>query len=116
MSRTWREPPASNAFSVYHNGSITSELFRVQEDGEVGVVNFPAARLDAANRTGRGVIDLVSGNFHWALPLVGLPRRSGLDLGLSLSPNSLIWMREIPRRASLSASHLSSRRSTIRGR
>jgi hypothetical protein len=44
---------------------------------------------------------------------VGLPRRSGLDLGLSLSPNSLIWMREIPRRASLSASHLSTRRSTI---
>ena len=38
---------ATNAFSVYNNGSLASELFRVQEDGDVGVgTSAPAFRLD----------------------------------------------------------------------
>lgn len=38
---------ASNAFSVYSNGSINSELFKVQEDGRVGVgTSAPGFRLD----------------------------------------------------------------------
>jgi YD repeat-containing protein len=49
------------------------------------------ARLDPSNRTGTGGEDLFSGNFNWTLPLVSLPGRSGLDLGLSLSYNSLVW-------------------------
>jgi YD repeat-containing protein len=51
--------------------------------------NLTSARLDAANRT--GTTDLFSGNFAWDVPLVGLAGRSGLDLGLSLSYNSLVW-------------------------
>src|SRR5574341_864805 len=47
------------------------------------------ARLDPLNRTGGGGEDPLSRNFNWNLPLVGLPGRSGLDLGLSLSYNSL---------------------------
>jgi YD repeat-containing protein len=53
--------------------------------------DFASARLDASNRTGSAGVDLVSRNFNWSLPLVGLPGRSGLDLGLSLSYNSLVW-------------------------
>jgi YD repeat-containing protein len=49
------------------------------------------ARLDPSNRTGTGGEDLFSGNYNWTLPLVSLPGRSGLDLGLSLSYNSLVW-------------------------
>ncbi|HWS53415.1 MAG TPA: Ig-like domain-containing protein, partial [Pyrinomonadaceae bacterium] len=64
----------------------------------VSVVNFPAARLDAANRTGGEGVDMVSRNYRWSLPVVGLPGRSGLDLGLSLSLNSLVWTK--------SASHI----------
>jgi YD repeat-containing protein len=55
--------------------------------------DFASARLDASNRTGGGGIDLVSRNFGWSLPLVSLPGRAGLDLGLSLTYNSLVWTR-----------------------
>lgn len=54
--------------------------------------DFASARLDASNRTGGvGGVDLVSRNFNWSLPLVSLPGRAGLDLGLSLTYNSLVW-------------------------
>ncbi len=51
------------------------------------------ARLDLQNRTGSGGEDLLSNNFNWSLPVVSLPGRSGLDLGLTLSYNSLVWTR-----------------------
>lgn len=47
------------------------------------------ARLDPLNRTGSGSEDPLSRNFNWSIPLVSLPGRAGLDLGLSLSYNSL---------------------------
>lgn len=53
--------------------------------------DFASARLDVSNRTGGGGVDLVSRNFNWSLPLVSLPGRAGLDLGLSLTYNSLVW-------------------------
>jgi YD repeat-containing protein len=52
------------------------------------------ARLDPLNRTGGGGEDPLSRNFNWSVPLVGLPGRGGLDLGLSLAYNSLAtWTR-----------------------
>ncbi|HEY9284075.1 MAG TPA: NBR1-Ig-like domain-containing protein, partial [Pyrinomonadaceae bacterium] len=54
----------------------------------------PAARLEPRNRTGVGGVDLLSGNFNWSLPLVSLRGRAGLDLGLALSYNSLVWTRQ----------------------
>src|ERR1044072_7174843 len=48
------------------------------------------ARLNPLNRTGGTGEDLLSNNYNWSLPLVGLPGR-GLDLGLTLSYNSLVW-------------------------
>ena len=50
-----------------------------------------AARLDTLNRTGSGGEDPLSRNFNWSAPLVGLKGRAGLDLGLSLTYNSLVW-------------------------
>jgi YD repeat-containing protein len=55
-------------------------------DGDISI-----ARLDPMNRTGGGGEDPLSRNFNWSVPLVGLAGRSGLDLGLSLSHNSLVW-------------------------
>lgn len=54
--------------------------------------NFPMARINPMNRTGTGGEDLLSNNFNWNLPLVGLKGR-GLDLELTLSYNSLVWIR-----------------------
>jgi YD repeat-containing protein len=54
--------------------------------------DFAMARLNPLNRTGSGREDLLSNNFNWSLPLISLPGR-GVDLGLSLSYNSLVWTR-----------------------
>lgn len=51
------------------------------------------ARLDTRNRIGLPGEDLHSGNFNWSMPLVSLPGRGGLDLGLSISYNSLVWLK-----------------------
>ena len=59
----------------------------------LGAYDFASARLDPSNRTGGGGVDLLSRNFNWSLPLVSLPGRAGLDLGLSLAYNSLVWTR-----------------------
>jgi YD repeat-containing protein len=53
--------------------------------------SYAEARLDPDNRTGTGGEDLLSRNYNWNLPILSLPGRSGLDLGLSLSYNSLVW-------------------------
>jgi hypothetical protein len=50
-------------------------------------------RLDARNRVGESGEDLLSGNFNWSAPLIGLPGRAGMDFGLSLSYNSLVWLK-----------------------
>ncbi|HWS53372.1 MAG TPA: PA14 domain-containing protein, partial [Pyrinomonadaceae bacterium] len=54
--------------------------------------DFAAARVEPLNRT--GATDAYSRNFNWGLPLLSLPGRAGLDLGLSLSYNSLVWTKE----------------------
>jgi alkylated DNA repair dioxygenase AlkB len=51
----------------------------------------PPPRLEAINRVGGSGDDLLSRNFNWGVPLLSLKGRSGLDLGLSLSYNSLVW-------------------------
>ncbi len=55
------------------------------------------AKLDPHNRTGSPGEDLFSGNYNWSLPLVSLPGRSGLDLDIRLSYNSLVWIRYLDR-------------------
>src|SRR5437899_1321124 len=52
-----------------------------------------SARLEPRNRTGSGGDDLFSRNFNWAINLLSMAGRSGLNLNLSLSYNSLVWTR-----------------------
>jgi len=53
--------------------------------------NFSTARIDIVNRTGTGAEDLLSGNVNFGIPILSLPGRAGLNLGLSLSYNSRVW-------------------------
>lgn len=78
---------------------------RVLSAGEIGALvsaggvdptgnAFSEAEKDPANQTGSGGDDPLSRNFNFSVPLVGLKGRAGLDLGLSLSYNSLVWTRD----------------------
>jgi hypothetical protein len=55
--------------------------------------DYYSARMDRRNRVGGAGEDLLSGNYHWSLPLVSLPGRAGLDLTLALHYNSKVWIR-----------------------
>ena len=59
-----------------------------------GDPNFSTARKQLRNETGEENVDLGSRNFNWALPLVSLPGRAGLDLNLALFYNSLVWTKD----------------------
>ncbi|HEY5883278.1 MAG TPA: hypothetical protein VIT88_01245 [Pyrinomonadaceae bacterium] len=59
--------------------------------GNIGSIEIE--RLEPANRTGGDAEDPLSRNFNWTLPILSLPGRSGMDLGLSLSYNSLVWLK-----------------------
>jgi YD repeat-containing protein len=65
----------------------------VQPQSSATYDDFVMARLDPDNRIGTGGEDLLSRNFNWSMPLVGMAGRAGLNLGLSLSYNSLVWTR-----------------------
>lgn len=56
-------------------------------------LSFETMRMDPNNRTGAPGEDLFSGNYNWSLPLVSLAGRSGHDLNLTLSYNSLVWLK-----------------------
>ncbi len=53
-----------------------------------------AMRLNPKEATGG--TDLYSRNFGWGTSLVSLPGRSGLDLNLGISYNSLVWLKDSP--------------------
>ncbi len=55
---------------------------------------LPVLSLDPLSRVGEPGEDLLSRNFNWSIPLVALKGRAGLDLGVSLSYNSLVWRRD----------------------
>jgi YD repeat-containing protein len=52
------------------------------------------ALIDPVNRIGGSPgEDLLSRNYNWSLPLLSLPGRAGMDPGLALSLNSLVYTR-----------------------
>jgi YD repeat-containing protein len=56
-----------------------------------------ASRIAPQHRTGHPGEDLLSGNYNWGIGLVGLSGRSGLNLNLGLSYNSLAtWTKVEP--------------------
>ncbi|MBC8028496.1 MAG: PD40 domain-containing protein [Pyrinomonadaceae bacterium] len=57
------------------------------------VSSFASARVDRFNQPGNG---LASRDAEWSVPLLSLPGRAGLDLGLSLSYSSMVWTRSGP--------------------
>jgi YD repeat-containing protein len=65
-----------------------------QRDNGGAGYDFATARLDPNNRTGGGGADPLSRNYNWSVPLVGLPGRASLNLGLTLSYNSLVWTKD----------------------
>ena len=52
-----------------------------------------SARVDPRNQPGRGML---SRDANWSVPLLSLPGRAGLDLGLALSYSSMVWTRSGP--------------------
>src|SRR5213079_2700103 len=52
-----------------------------------------SARVDPFNQSGNQV---QARDAEWSLPLISLPGRSGLDLGLSLSYSSMVWTKSGP--------------------
>ena len=59
--------------------------------GGVTYGTWPTEMTQGRNRTGS--TDLFSGNYHWSVPILGLPGRAGHDLGFSLSYNSHSWVK-----------------------
>src|SRR5258706_10909067 len=57
------------------------------------VSSLATARIDPFNQLGSG---LKGRDAEWSVPLLSLPGRAGLDLGLSLSYSSMVWTRSGP--------------------
>ncbi|HXI26735.1 MAG TPA: carbohydrate-binding protein [Pyrinomonadaceae bacterium] len=55
--------------------------------------SLATAQVDLFNQTGNQVR---TRDCEWGLPLISLPGRAGLDLGLSLSYSSMVWTRSGP--------------------
>jgi YD repeat-containing protein len=89
-SYTWTNVPAGS-YSLTAVATDNTNATTTSAAVAVSAVDFLGARLDAANRTGSD--DLFSRNFNWGANLVHLPGRAGLDLDLSLSYNSLVWLK-----------------------
>jgi YD repeat-containing protein len=89
-SLTWTSPPAGS-YSLTAVATDNTGATATSQPVSVNVVDFTSALLDAANRTGSD--DLFSRNFNWGTGLVHLPGRAGLDLDVSLSYNSLVWLK-----------------------
>lgn len=68
--------------------AVTSSYI-VQTGANIAPDIINTERLKARNANGG--TDLFSQNFGWSRGVVGLPGRSGMDLGLGISYNSLIW-------------------------
>lgn len=58
----------------------------------VTVINATDARLDPFNAVGGD--NPISRNFSWGTGLAGLPGRAGMGAGISLSYNSLVWLKK----------------------
>jgi YD repeat-containing protein len=68
--------------SITPNGGIS---------GSVGSIS--SARVDPFNQSGN---QIQARDAEWSLPLISLPGRAGLDLGLGLSYSSMVWTKSGP--------------------
>ncbi|HEY0765342.1 MAG TPA: PKD domain-containing protein, partial [Pyrinomonadaceae bacterium] len=90
---------AANPTHTYQtSGLFTATLtvtdnsgLRASATAMVTINGATEARLDPRNQTGGGGENALSQNYNWNLPLLSLPGRAGMNLGLGLSYNSLVW-------------------------
>lgn len=84
VRRSFEEAPEFAALlaSIVPNGSATANA-----------TSLISARVDPRNQPGRGML---SRDATWSVPLLSLPGRNGLDLGLGLSYSSMVWTRSGP--------------------
>src|ERR1043165_3585695 len=75
----------------YNNQSSPATFYLIS--ASTNCCDTSTARLDPMNQTGGDGENPLSRNFNWKLPLLNLPGRAGMDLGLTLSYNSLVWTR-----------------------
>lgn len=68
--------------SMTPNGSATANA-----------ASLVSARVDPRNQPGHGML---ARDVNWSVPLLSLPGRNGLDLGLALSYSSQVWTRSGP--------------------
>jgi YD repeat-containing protein len=68
--------------SITPNGGIS---------GNVGSIS--SARVDPFNQSGN---QIQARDAEWSLPIISLPGRAGLDLGLGLSYSSMVWTKSGP--------------------
>lgn len=84
---------AFESFALGATGDVAVEsAYYKQIGGEVYSYDFARTRLSPKNATGG--TNLYSKNFSWGAGLVNLPGRAGLDAGLGVSYNSLLWTKE----------------------
>src|SRR6185295_7027908 len=77
------------------SGEFASLLATMSLSGSVGTnpSSLITARVDPRNQPGNGML---SRDVNWSVPLLSLPGRSGLDLGLALSYSSMVWTQSGP--------------------
>lgn len=91
---------ANPSHAFQNSGLFTATLTVTDNSGArasataiVTVSGASEARLDPKNQTGGGGENPLSRNFNLNIPVLSLPGRAGMDLGLSLAHNSLVWTR-----------------------
>src|SRR5678815_5055894 len=84
VRRAFEEAPefATVVANIVPNGAATANA-----------ASLITARVDPRNQAGRGML---SRDATWSVPLLSLPGRNGLDLGLGLSYSSMVWTRSGP--------------------
>jgi YD repeat-containing protein len=84
VRRAFEESPefAGIVASIVPNGSATANA-----------ASLISARVDPKNQPGHGML---ARDGTWSVPLLSLPGRAGLDLGLGLSYSSMVWTRNGP--------------------
>ncbi|HJP93641.1 MAG TPA: DUF4214 domain-containing protein [Pyrinomonadaceae bacterium] len=73
---------ATLSANITPNGSATAHA-----------ASLVSARIDPRNQPGHGML---ARDASWSVPLLSLPGRNGLDLGLTLSYSSMVWTHSGP--------------------
>src|SRR4051812_3721219 len=77
------------------SGEFVSLLAGITPSGaaSASASSLISARVDPRNQPSNGML---TRDAAWSVPLLSLPGRNGLDLGLALSYSSMIWTRSGP--------------------